>query len=317
MTRQRSWLFSVAGKSRSERSPFDPADVPMNSGFQHLRIPDAVFGGTFPAIVQYPTLQPATGVTVGPFTWDAALDAPPAPGLHPVCVISHGAGGSHLLYRTIATHLARAGYIAVCPEAPRDNRNDHSLSYSDAAVTNRTTHLPATLDAILSHAQVGPTSDRARIGIVGHSLGGCAALALAGGQPWARNGTPIPVRADPRFRAAVLMAPASAYYRGPDSLAKVSSNLLVLAGEKDEVTPAEDIRRDLGGLPPSVACEFVVVRNAGHYSFLSPFPADMRSPDFPPAQDPADFNREQFHHELPGIIETFLAKALPRSARSS
>jgi predicted dienelactone hydrolase len=286
----------------------------MNSGFRHLRVPDAVFGGTFPAIVQYPAVQPATGVTLGPFHWDATLDAPLAPGPHPVCVISHGAGGSHLLYRTIATHLARAGYVVVCPEAPRDNRNDRSLAYSDAAVTNRTTHLPATLDAILGHEQFGPAVDRERIGIVGHSLGGCAALALAGGQPWSRERTPIPVRPDPRFRAAVLMAPATAYYRGPDALARVSSTLLVLAGEKDDATPAEDIRRDLGGLPAAVPCEFVVVRDAGHYSFLSPFPEALRGPDFAPAQDPAGFDREQFHRELPGIIETFLAKSLPAKA---
>lgn len=285
----------------------------MNSGFQHLQIPDPVFGGTFPAVVQYPTAAPATDVTIGPFTWEATLDAPLATGRFPVCVISHGAGGSHLLYRSIATHLARAGWIVVCPEAPRDNRSDRSLAYTDESVTNRCLHLSKTLDAILGHAAFGPAADAPRVGLVGHSLGGCAALALAGGQPWSRNRTPIPVQPDPRFRAAVLMAPATGYYRGPDALARVSGTFLVLAGESDEATPAEDIRRDLRGLPSTAACELVVVRGAGHYSFLSPFPESMRSPDFAPAQDPAGFDRGQFHAELPGIIESFLAKALPPS----
>lgn len=285
----------------------------MNSGFAHLQIPDSVFGGTFPAIVQYPTTQPADGVTIGPFTWEATLDAAPAPGRFPVCVISHGAGGSHLLYRSIATHLARSGYLVICPEAPKDNRNDNSLSYTDEAVTNRCIHLAKTLDALLAHERFGTVADPQRTGIVGHSLGGCAALALAGGQPWSRNRTPIPVQPDPRFRAAVLMTPATAYYRGPGALEKVSGSFLVLTGEKDDVTPSEDIRQDLRTLPPTVSCELVVVRGAGHYSFVSPFPSFMRSPDFPPGEDPEGFNREQFHTELPGIIESFLAKSLPRA----
>jgi predicted dienelactone hydrolase len=284
----------------------------MNSGFQHLQIPDPVFGGTFPALVQYPTTQPAEGVTIGPFSWDATLDAALAPGRFPVCVISHGAGGSHLLYREIATHLARTGWIVVCPEAPRDNSSNSSLSHTDEAVTNRCLQLSKTLDTLLAHPTFGPAADPARVGLVGHSLGGCTALALAGAQPWSRNRTPIPVQPDPRFQAAVLMAPATGYYRGPGALEKASGTFLVLAGEKDDVTTAESIRQDLRGLPPAVACDLVVVQGAGHFSFLSPFPEMMRRPDFPPAQDPAGFNREQFHAELPGLIETFLAKSLPR-----
>ncbi len=285
----------------------------MNSGFSHVSIPDPVYEGTFPAVIQYPTTQPAQGVTIGPFTWEATLDAPLAAGRFPVCVISHGAGGSHLLYRALATHLARSGYLVVCPEAPRDNRNDNSLSYTDASVTNRCLQISRALDTLLAHERFGPAADPRRIGIVGHSLGGCAALALAGGQPWSRHGTPIPVQPDPRLKSAVLMAPASAYFRGPAALEKVSIPLLVLAGEKDDITPAPDIQKTLQPLAAAGTCEFVVIRHAGHYSFLSPFPAFMRSPDFLPGQDPDGFNREQFHAELPGIVESFLAKSLPLS----
>jgi len=283
----------------------------MHSGLQHLQISDPVFGGTFPALIQYPTSQPAVGATIGPFTWEATFDAPLEAGRFPLCVISHGAGGSHLLYRSIATHLARRGWIAVCPEAPRDNRNDRTLAYTDEAVTNRCLQLRQTLDSVLAHPQFGPAADPQRVGLVGHSLGGCAALALAGGQPWSRNRTPIPVQTDARFRSAVLMAPATGYYRGPGALAKVSIPLLVLMGEKDDATPAEEIRQDLRGLPASAPCEFVVIKDAGHYSFLSPFPGAMRRADFPPSQDPAGFDRERFHQELPDMIETFLARTLP------
>lgn len=290
-----------------------PIIILMHAGLQHLQIPDPVFGGTFPALVLYPTPQTAVGVMIGPFAWDATLDAPLASGKFPLCLISHGAGGSHLLYRSIATHLAREGWIVVCPEAPRDNRHDRSLAHTDESVTNRCIHLVQTLDTVLAHERYGRAIDAARIGLVGHSLGGCAALALAGAQPWSRQRTPIPVRTDPRFKAAVLMAPATGYYRGPGALDKVTTTLLVLSGEKDDITPAEQIRQDLRGLPSSAPAEFVVIEGAGHYSFLSPFPEAMRRPDFAPALDPAGFDRAGFHRELPGIIETFLARVLPKA----
>lgn len=283
----------------------------MNSGLQHLQVSDPVFGGTFPAIAQYPTPVPPAGVAIGPFTWSATLDAPLASGSFPVCVISHGAGGSHLLYRTIATHLACAGWIVVCPEHPRDNRNDRSLAYSDVSVSNRCPHLTATLDALFGNARLGPGCDRGRVGLVGHSMGGCAALALAGGQPWSRARTPIPVQPDLRFRAAVLMAPALAYFRGPGALDRISIPLLVFAGEKDEVTPAQQAEEILRTMPPSAKWDLIVVSGAGHYSFLSPFPEALRRPDFPPGEDPAGFNRDKFHAELPGLVESFLARSLP------
>lgn len=281
----------------------------MHSGLQHLQIADPLSDGTFPAIVQYPTTQSPGSVSIGPFIWEATLNAPLAPGRFPVCVISHGAGGSHLLYRAIATHLARTGWIVVCAEAPRDNRNDNSLSHTDEAVTRRCLQLSKTVDALLALPQFGPGADSQRIAIVGHSLGGCAALALAGGQPWSRHGTPIPVKPDPRFRAAVLMAPATPYFNAPNALEKISVPLLVLAGEKDDITPPDAIQRTLQSLPSSARYDIVVIRNAGHYSFLSPFPTNLRRPNFPPSQDPENFDREQFHRELPLIVERFLANA--------
>jgi hypothetical protein len=54
----------------------------------------------------------------------------------------------------------------------------------------------------------------------------------------------------------------------------------------------------------------VVVEGAGHYAFLSPFPAAMQTPAFVPAQDPPGFDREQFHRMMAPEIAEFLRARL-------
>ncbi|MCB1692668.1 MAG: hypothetical protein KDI19_07870, partial [Pseudomonadales bacterium] len=58
-----------------------------------------------------------------------------------------------------------------------------------------------------------------------------------------------------------------------------------------------------------------IVQGAGHFSFLSPFPAHMAGADFPPSTDPPGFDREAFHKTLPPKIEAFLDRELGRSRR--
>ena len=148
-------------------------------------------------------------------------------------------------------------------------------------------------------------------------MGGYTALALVGGRPWASSGRPSPTQADPRVRAAVLLAPSTDWFLAPMSLADVSVPLLVLAGERDHVTPPEAIRRALAGLPEGAPVTLEVVPGAGRYSFLTPFPAHMRRPEFPPSTDPDGFDRDGFHAELPPRVRAFLTQALaPRCRRT-
>lgn len=282
----------------------------MPSGLRHLGIVDPESGSSFPSVVLYPSEAPTMATPVGPYTFDATLDAPIAAGRFPVCVISHGGGGSHLVYRSIAGHLARHGFIVVAPEHPGDNRNDGSLYDTIEAAANRPAQASLAIDAVLADARLGPAADAGRIGAIGHSMGGYTALALVGGHPWSRSGRPIPVRADPRVRAAVLLAPSTDWFRGPGSLADIVSPILVMTGAEDEVTPAAGISEVMAGLPAGVLRALIVVEGAGHFSFLTPFPEAMRRPGFRPATDPAGFDRERFHARLPAAVHAFLADAL-------
>jgi hypothetical protein len=49
-----------------------------------------------------------------------------------------------------------------------------------------------------------------------------------------------------------------------------------------------------------------VVHGAGQFSVLSPFPADMISPDVPPSHDPPGFDRRAFHEAMVRDVQRFL-----------
>ncbi|KUO74322.1 MAG: hypothetical protein APF81_02830 [Desulfosporosinus sp. BRH_c37] len=64
-------------------------------------------------------------------------------------MISHGNGGSHLLYRTISTHLANNGFIVAMVEHYGNNRNNNELENTEENLILRPKHLSLTIDKLL------------------------------------------------------------------------------------------------------------------------------------------------------------------------
>ncbi len=258
-----------------------------------------------PMLITYPAIAPEVPIPLaGPYTLSAAQDAPIDPGSYPLILISHGTGSSPFVHRNLAAHLARSGYIVIAPEHPRNNRNDNSLANTNENLVNRPRLISQILDFTLSHDTLAPNIARDRIAIVGHSLGGYTALAAAGGKP-----SSIEVTPDPRVKALVLLAPATPWFMAPGALAGVRVPILMLTAEQDPHTPAghgEIVKR---GLPPDTPIEHHVIPNAGHFSFLSPFPPVMVNPGFTPAHDPPGFDREHFQIEMFALITAFLRRA--------
>lgn len=276
------------------------------TGLREITIADADLGLTFPAVVQYPAAHAGPDTQIGPYTFASTRDAAPAEGRFPLVIISHGGGGSHLLYRTIATHLAANGFVVVAPEHAGNNRRENTLQHSPENVVRRVNHLSLTIDAVLTDPLLGAHVDAAAVAAIGHSIGGTAVLAMAGGVPWSRERVPLDVVPDERVRAVVLLAPATEWYQAPDSLSGVCLPLLVYAGSLDTMTPVWQAELVANGVDQSKPATVVIVEGAGHYAFLSPFPTQMNTPTFPPAQDPPGFNREQFHARLAPEIGDFL-----------
>jgi len=157
--------------------------VEVFAGSRVLRVRDELGDESFPVWVLYPTRVASIAVTLGPYSVDVSPDAPIDGGRFPLVVISHGSGGSHLLYRTFASYLARNGYIVAMPEHPGNNRNCNDREGTLANLVGRPRHIRLTLDGVCADKQLGQAVQADKVAIIGHSLGGYTALAVAGGTP--------------------------------------------------------------------------------------------------------------------------------------
>ena len=96
----------------------------------------------------------------------------------------------------------------------------------------------------------------------------------------------------------------------------IETPILMLTAEKDVHTPAFHAEIVKQGVPDNSMVEHIVIDNAGHFSFLSPFPEAMNSPTFLPSRDPDGFDRLQFHDEMYRLIMEFLRRTVDNPAPS-
>lgn len=277
-------------------------------GCRQIEIKDHVKGISFPVLIQYPTLVPSEPTAFGPYVMDVSVNAEPLEDTFPLVMISHGNGGSHLLYRTISTYLAQNGFVVGMVEHYGNNRNNNSLEYTRENLVNRPAHISLAIDVMLTEDPIGKHINKEKIAIIGHSMGGYTALALAGGVAWEKEGEKVATEPDARIVALVLLAPGAGWFK--NSLDKVTVPILLYMAEHDPVTPLWNAEIILEGVTDPTRVTYRLVKNAGHFSFLSPFPEFMKKPEFRPSTDPEGFDREVFHRLLPVEILQFLQKSL-------
>lgn len=286
------------------------------AGCQFVDIEDQANEHALPLLIMYPTYKEEQVEKIGPYTISAAQDAPLSNGSFPLVILSHGDGSTPLVYRTIAQFLARNGFIVGIPQHLFNNREDNTLSGTIDNLKNRPNHIRTVIDWFLKESSFSPSIKSNNISLIGHSMGGYTALTVAGGVPTSFSSESpdqkpycLSVDHDKRVQSLILLAPAAGWFREKGALEDVNIPILMITGEKDTITPSFHGEFVLNGVSDKEKVQHIVVENGGHFSFLSPFPDFMKSPSFPPSQDPAGFNRKEFHEDLQNTILNFLLRS--------
>ncbi|MFD4639188.1 alpha/beta hydrolase family protein [Lentzea sp. NPDC058436] len=191
-----------------------------------------------------------------------------------------GGGGDPQRHRPLLDHLEAAGCQVIAPSFDR-------LMPGEARPQDLLARPNGLIEALR-----GTEGD---VTVVGHSIGGWAALCLAGATPWGRDGRPFDVPREPRVTRLVLLAPAAGWFAGPGALAGVQVPMRVYAGTADTVTPLAQIEV-LRTAPGPV--DLRVVPGAGHFSFMNTLPPGVQ-------EDPA-FDRVRFLDDLAAETAEFV-----------
>ena len=284
----------------------------FSAGYRLIELFDKTYGVSFPMVVLYPTDTPEKAEKVETLELEIASNAAFRDGRYPLVVFSHGSGGSPLFYRSLVLYLARNGFIVGMPEHPFDNLHDTSLAGTEENLVNRPRHIQTAIDWFFNN-EFSSFLQYDALAIMGHSIGGYTALVVAGGIPASQpSETTAPrqldVESDPRVRALVLLAPATVWFGAREALSKVNVPILMVMGDKDTYTPYRyHARLVLDGVPDKMKVRCGIVKNIGHFSFMSPLPS--RRPQSK-IRSQTELDQERFFEELNSEIFDFLSLTL-------
>jgi len=223
------------------------------------------------------------------------VDAAPAAGRHRLVVLSHGFGGNLGNQAWLAVTLAQHGYVVAAVNHPGTTSRNLKPDIG-ARLWERPRDLSRLIDRITRDPAFGAAADK--VGVIGHSLGGWTAMALAGArfdpvrfaadcELYARLaaceiagrlevGSTAEARtllagdlADRRVGAAVALDLGLARGFTPESLAALKVPVLVMsAGEGDAQVPAALESRYLAAHLPFGLGRYIALAGATHFTFL-------------------------------------------------
>jgi predicted dienelactone hydrolase len=181
-------------------TPLLAADI---VGVRSIAVPSPARGKDLAVTVWYPALPGGEKILVGDSKLfkgtEAFANAPLAPGRFPLILISHGSGAKMQDLGWLATSLVQAGFIVAGPNHPGTTSGD-STPIDTPKLWERTDDLATLLTSMTSDPLWQSAIDKDRIGVLGFSLGGAAAMEISGAraklEAYARYCETYPTMAD-------------------------------------------------------------------------------------------------------------------------
>ena len=263
--------------------PFVRGGAPV--GVRTVEARDAARDRLFPCEIWYPAAPAHAGEDLAAETrdsfavrsgdslrsQDAVRNAAALPGAFPLILFSHPSGGHRRSATFLCTFLSSHGYVVaaldhsevVSPElARRDCETDaQKIARQKAVVASRVPDIRFLLAHLLGGGAGDPDIglDPARVGIVGHSLGGWTALAATA--------------VEPRIRAVVALAPGGSSRVKPGILPVTLDfrwgrdvPTLYLAAENDVSLPLDGMCELFARAPETK--QMLILRRADHLHFM-------------------------------------------------
>lgn len=275
-------------------------------GFQRLSLPATDRHRALEVAVWYPAAAVGETTPVGDNPVFAGMavrvGAPPQPGRHGLVVVSHGYGGNWTNQQWLAADLVAQGYVVAAPNHPGSTSRD--MAPPDAVMLwKRPGDISRVIDWLNGEPRWSGLLVAGQAAVVGHSLGGWTAVALAGGrfepsrlkaacdahplmaacgpeigvlgddgrpsQAWASQPPAARTWDDGRIKAVVTLDLGLSQGFDPESLSRSEAAFLVVgAGAGNPKMPVELESRHLAGGLPSDRTRYVEIGDAGHFSFL-------------------------------------------------
>ena len=226
----------------------------------------------------------------------------------PLVVIAPGLNTNWQNFTYIAEHLASHGFGVAAVNFPATNarRINQVLNGLDTPpLANQWVEQPKVitqlLDEIASKSQTNPAwqgkLDLQKVGIIGQSLGGYTAMAIAGAEVnwqhlqnkcqksqdleqidlnpalfWqcqsSNSSVPDTDLRDKRVIATIAINPVTNPVFSQSSINKLESPLMMITGEKDRFAPALDVQLKPFTWLPETKKYLIVVRDSTHFSFI-------------------------------------------------
>lgn len=178
-------LMSAGVAALTAGMALQAADAADLAGVRNIEVPSATRGTHLDVTVWYPASSGGTSEVLGESVFfegtPALRDAQIPNETFPVILLSHGAGlgGRAEAMSWIAAPLAERGFVVAAPTHPANTGPDRSAAET-MKLWLRPTDISETLDAIVADPFFEDHLDTARVGVLGLSMGGNTALALAG-----------------------------------------------------------------------------------------------------------------------------------------